>query len=105
MMKTLKKNGFSLLELMIAIAIMAIISAIAIPQMANYLAERRLNGAARMVMSDLMMARQRAVSQNNRSKLFLPAITGTLFWTMTTTTGPIDHRRGGRGEGYPDGLL
>jgi type IV fimbrial biogenesis protein FimT len=64
-MKILKKNGFSLLELMIAIALMAIISAFAAPKMADYMAERRLRGAARMVMSDLMMARQRAVSQNN----------------------------------------
>ncbi|MHB8907504.1 MAG: GspH/FimT family pseudopilin [Syntrophales bacterium] len=64
-MKTLKKNGFSLLELMIVIALMGIISAIAAPKLADYMAERRLRGAARMVMSDLMMARQRAVSQNN----------------------------------------
>ena len=55
---------------MIGIAVMAIISAIGIPKLADYLAERRLNGAARMVMSDLMMARQRAVSQNNRFKVF-----------------------------------
>ncbi len=69
-MKPLKKNGFSLLELMIVIAVMGIMSAIAVPRVGQYMAERRLNGAARMVMSDLMMARQKAVSQNNAFKVF-----------------------------------
>jgi type IV fimbrial biogenesis protein FimT len=69
-MKTLKKNGFTLLELLIVIAIMAIVSTIAVPRVTYYMAERRLNGAARMVMSDLMMARQKAVTQNNRFKVF-----------------------------------
>jgi type IV fimbrial biogenesis protein FimT len=69
-MKTLKKNGFSLLELMIVVAVMAIVTAIALPRLGNYLAERRLNGAAQTVMADLMMARQKAVSQNNQFKVF-----------------------------------
>jgi len=65
-----KKEGFSLLELLIVLAIMAIISAIAAPNFMNYLAERRLNGAARQVMSDLMSARMKAVSLNQRVKVF-----------------------------------
>jgi type IV fimbrial biogenesis protein FimT len=36
----------------------------------NYLAERRLNGAARQVMSDLMSARHKAVSQSHEFKVF-----------------------------------
>ncbi len=69
-MKTFNKKGFTLLELMIALAVMGIIAAIAAPNFSYYMAERRLNGAARMVMSDLMMARQKAVSQNNQFKVF-----------------------------------
>jgi type IV fimbrial biogenesis protein FimT len=68
-MKTLKKNGFSLLELMIVVGVMAIISAIALPRLEDYLAERRLNGAAQTVMADMMMARQKAVTQNNAFKI------------------------------------
>ena len=63
-MKIFNKTGFSLLELMIVLAIMGILSAIAAPNFMHYMAERRLSGAARMVMSDLMAARQKAVSQN-----------------------------------------
>ena len=63
-MKRLNKAGFTLIELMIVIAIIGIVSAIAAPNFRTYMAERRLSGAARMVMSDLMAARQKAVTQN-----------------------------------------
>jgi type IV fimbrial biogenesis protein FimT len=72
-MKMDNKTGFSLIELMIVLAIMGILSAIAAPNLMNYMAERRLNGTARMVMSDLMAARQKAVSQNNKFKVFFNA--------------------------------
>ncbi len=51
-----------MIELMIVLAIMGILSAIAAPNFMRYMAERRLNGAARMVMSDLMNARMLAVT-------------------------------------------
>jgi prepilin-type N-terminal cleavage/methylation domain-containing protein len=63
-MKIFNKTGFSSLELMIVVAVVGIVTAIAAPNYLNYMAERRLKGAARMVMSDLMAARQKAVSQN-----------------------------------------
>jgi type IV fimbrial biogenesis protein FimT len=72
-MKIFKKSGFSLMELMITIAIIGIVSAVAAPNFIHYMAERRLNGAARMVMSDLMSARQKAVSHNNNFKIFFNA--------------------------------
>lgn len=69
-MKRLNKTGFTLLELIIVVAILGIVSAIAAPNYMNYMADRRLKGAARMVMSDFMAARHNAVSRNHEFKVF-----------------------------------
>ena len=58
------------MEMMIVIAVLTIIAAIAAPHFQTYMAQRRLNGAARLVMTDLMDARMKAVSENNQFKVF-----------------------------------
>ena len=65
-----KQSGFTLIEMMIIIAILAIFAGIAIPNYLAYLPKSRLNGAARQVMGDLMAARMKAVSLNHRVKVF-----------------------------------
>jgi len=69
MMMQYKERGFTLVELIIVIAIMAILAAIAAPNYQSFMTQRRLNGAARQFMSDLMLARMQAVTQNNNFKV------------------------------------
>jgi len=78
-MKIFNKTGFTLIELMIVIAIMGILSAIAVPNFMHYMAERRLNGAARMVMSDLMNARTLAVTQNRNVQVAFQTSASTYY--------------------------
>lgn len=62
--------GFTLVEVMIVIAIMAIMATIAAPSMRTFMAQRRLNGAARQIMTDLMAARMQAVRDNHKAQVF-----------------------------------
>lgn len=64
-----EKKGFTLIEIMIVIVIIGILSTIAVPSYQHFMARQRLNGAARMVMSDLMSARMQAVSKNNEFRI------------------------------------
>lgn len=66
----IRTSGFTLIEMMIVIAVAAVIAAIAIPSFMSMLPGMRLNGAARQVMTDLMAARMDAVKQNNKFRIF-----------------------------------
>jgi len=68
-MRTKREEGFTLVELMIVVMIMGVLAAIAVPSYQIFNAQRRLNGAARVVMSDLMEARMKAVSLNQMVKV------------------------------------
>ena len=65
-----KDSGFTLIELIVIIAIVAVFAGIAVPNFLSYMPKYRLNGAARQVMGDLMAARMKAVKENNRFKVF-----------------------------------
>lgn len=59
------KRGFSLIEMIVAVAIIAILAGVAIPVYVGMKPSIRVSGAARQIMGDLMWARMRAVSENN----------------------------------------
>ncbi len=64
MMHRSDKTGFTLVELLIAVVIFAILGAISIPTFQSFLAQRRLNGAARELHANLMACRMQAVAEN-----------------------------------------
>lgn len=68
-----KTTGFTLLELVMVISIMAIISAISIPALYSYAATNHLQSATHDLYSNLQAIRMKAVRANNRwAILFKP---------------------------------
>lgn len=60
------QGGFSLLEMMIVVAIIGLIAAIAIPNFVDMLAEQRARAAASELVGDLVLARVEAIKQQRR---------------------------------------
>jgi len=66
MMKKMKNSGFTLLELMVVIAIVAIMAAIAIPNYISWLPDRRLAAGAQDILQGLQKSRSKAIVTNRR---------------------------------------
>ena len=79
---------------MIVIVLVGILSAIAAPNYMTYMAERRLNGAARMVMSDLMAARSKAVTLNQRVKVSFGSTHAYEIWNDADTNETVADSEG-----------
>jgi prepilin-type N-terminal cleavage/methylation domain-containing protein len=59
-----RKSGFTIMELMIVVSIIAVMSAIAVPNFTNWAPKFRLWSATDDIVKHLMLARMTAISQN-----------------------------------------
>ncbi|MDI6727736.1 MAG: prepilin-type N-terminal cleavage/methylation domain-containing protein [Thermodesulfovibrionales bacterium] len=100
-MKYRGQEGFSLVELLVTIGIIAVVAAIAIPQLQSYATNSRLKSAARDVMGDIFLYKERAIAENRQYRITfniggntytIEQPPGTIIQTKTPTTFGNDIR-------------
>lgn len=79
--------GFSLIELIIALAIVGLVSAIALPSYATWIKNSRVRTAAESIQNGLQTARAEAVKRNASIRFSLNANSG---WTIGCETTSSD---------------
>jgi len=62
-----RQSGFTMVEVLVVILIVAVTAAIAVPSYLSWLPDIRLRGAVRDLKSDLGLAKQRAVRENGHA--------------------------------------
>ncbi len=72
-MRRRNQNGFSLMDLMIVIAIIGITSAIAVPNMISWRAGHKLRGVSNNFMANLQMARLQAIRESGSVAVLITA--------------------------------
>ena len=83
-------KGFTIAELMTAVAIISIMGAIAFPTFLTFQPTMRLNGGAREVLSKLMWARAEAVEQNTKYVVSFPSTSTILIYNDVNSNNSLD---------------
>lgn len=83
-----KNCGFSLIELVMTIAVISIIASTAAPSFSEYMENTQLKGAAERVFSDMQLARSEAIKSN--SDIHLSVNNGTSWCYGFATTANCD---------------
>jgi prepilin-type N-terminal cleavage/methylation domain-containing protein len=85
----MNKKGFTFIEIAVALAILGIISAIAIPSFFSWLPKNRLQTSVRQIYDDMNMAKSRAVRTNTVAVAIfdIPNDTYTIF---LDTSSPLN---------------
>jgi prepilin-type N-terminal cleavage/methylation domain-containing protein len=86
------KRGFTLVEMMVTIGIMAILLGISISTWNRYTMNTNLKTAARMVASDFFAAKQRAVQEATGYQITFNVGTNSYQMTETATGDVIQNR-------------
>jgi type IV fimbrial biogenesis protein FimT len=93
----IKSSGFTLVELMVTVALIAILMKIALPSFNNLMRSARIRAAAEAVNNGLQKARGEAIAQNKNVEFILGADTS---WTvkLAGSVTPIQTRPASEGS-------
>lgn len=72
-------HGFTVIELMVVLAVALIVMGVALPNMVSWLPTYRLSAGARQLAGDLQLARMKAISQNTKYRLNFGVLPSTSY--------------------------
>jgi len=90
-----RARGFSLIELMIALAIAVTLLLLAAPNYATWVADSRIRAAADSIAGGLRLAQAEAVKRNEDIEFILDPTTDTGGWTLNVVATPATAMQSG----------
>lgn len=81
------RDGFTLIELMVVVGILALVSGIMIPSFSNYTRNQSLKQAQENFKSDLRSIQNRALTGTGSDKTFGSPPNPALYWAISYTAG------------------
>lgn len=97
-MRQNRESGFTLIELMITIAILAIVLSAAFPSYRTFVANAQIRSTAESIRNGLQLARAEAIKRNAKVKFTIASAANDSSWTVgcVTVVGDLD------GDGIAD---
>jgi type II secretory pathway pseudopilin PulG len=95
------ERGFSLVEAVVAVAIIIIMAAVALPNISGYMRNYKLRGAAQEVSSEMQASRSKAIMSNTNNGVFFAVVDADSYrWVMADNPageelGPLHDLPGG----------
>ena len=87
-------RGFTLIELMVVLAILAIVLVIAAPSFANFILAQRIKAASSDIVASLAYARSEAIKQNGSVTITPTSGNWASGWTITSSSGVLQSQSG-----------